>query len=141
MKLKTNFYPKDFPEKYLINGVYFKSEKDVVSEYLISAKVKESGVNCVVKIYLSEPLDNHFNTDGILVGDEIAVPDIGVELVCKLSLWGKYFFPSFEKNMQMYYDGKKYSNMQWSGDSIASMMEAINYAIEYGLDKSGIKPY
>ena len=43
--------------------------------------------------------------------------------------------------MQLYYDDEKYYKGKSKTNSITSLFEAINYGIEYGLNKSGIVPY
>lgn len=119
----------------LIKGVFFKSESDISSNYFLSLEIKDKGNNAVLKVY---------ETDEFLdykVGEEISLDEIDLELICEINLWGKYFFPKFNNEMQLYYDDEKYYKQKYKTNSITSLFEAINYGIEYGLNKSGIVPY
>ena len=133
--METKFKPKDTPNEHLKFGVYFKSENDISTQYLIEICEGRFEGNALVKIYTTDILDNHFETDGLINGDIIGIPEHETEWIAEIDLCGKYFFPKFNNDLQLYYSGKHKTN------SITSLMEAINYAIEYGLNKSKIKPY
>jgi len=137
----SKFSPKDYPKENLISGVYFKSENDVSTYYLVELCKGRYEGNALVKIYSTGIPDNYFDTHGLINGSEISFPDSDAECVCEIDLCGKYFFPKFNNEMQLYYDEEKYYNRQFKTNSITSLFEAINYAIEYGLNVSGIVPY
>ncbi len=137
----TKFSPNNFPKDLLVNGVYFKSENDVSSHYLIEFSKGSFEGNALVKIYTTDIPDNHFDTEGLVNGSEISFPEMDVEYVAEIDLYGKYFFPKFSDEMQLYYDDEKYYNGKCKTNSITSLFEAINYAIEYGLKKANITPY
>lgn len=139
--METNFKPKDIPNEYLKFGVYFKSENDISTQYLIEICKGRFEGNALVKIYTTDILDNHFETDGLVNGLIIGLPEYVTECIAEIDLCGKYFFPKFKNDLQLYYDNEKYYNGKHKTNSITSLMEAINYAIEYGLNKSKIKPY
>lgn len=138
--MKT-FKPENYPEEYLTKGVYFKSENDISTDYLIELLPGRMEGNALVKIYTTDIPDNHFNTDGLINGSEIWFPNIEIDSVCEVDLWGKHFFPKFKKDMQLYYDQEKYYKGKWKTNTITSLFECINYAIEYGLKKGNITPY
>lgn len=141
----SNFKPKDIPNEYLKFGIYFKSENDVSTQYLIELCEGRFEGNALVKIYTTDILDNHFETEGLANGLAngltIGLPEYETEWIAEIDLCGKYFFPKFKNDLQLYYDDEKYYNRKYKTNSITSLMEAINYAIEYGLNKSEIKPY
>lgn len=122
-------------------GIYFKSENDISTQYLIELCEGKFEGNALVKIYTTDSLDNHFNTKGLKNGLIIGLPEYETKWIAEVDLCGKYFFPKFNNELQLYYDNEKYYNGKHKTNSITSLMEAINFAIEYGLDKSGIKPY
>ena len=139
--METKFKPKDTPNEYLKFGVYFKSENDISTQYLIKLCEGRFEGNALVKIYTTDILDNHFETEGLVNGLEIGLPEYETEWIAEVDLCGKYFFPKFKNDLQLYYDDEKYYGHQTKTNSITSLMECINYAIDYGLNKSGIKPY
>jgi hypothetical protein len=139
--METNFKPKDIPNEYLKFGVYFKSENDISTQYLIELCEGRFEGNALVKIYTTDILDNHFETDGLANGLTIGLPEYEAEWIAEVDLYGKYFFPKFKNDLQLYYDDEKYYGHKTKTNSITSLMECINYAIEYGLTKSEIKPY
>ena len=55
----------------VVSGIYFKSENDVSSYYLIELHEGKYEGNALVKIYTTDIPDNHFDTDGIINGSEI----------------------------------------------------------------------
>lgn len=139
--METKFKSENIPTEYLKFGVYFKSENDISTQYLIQLCEGRFEGNALVKIYTTDILDNHFETDGLINGDIIGIPEHETEWIAEIDLCGKYFFPKFNNDLQLYYDDEKYYNGKHKTNSITSLMESINYAIEYGLNKSGIKPY
>ena len=143
--METKFKPKDIPDEYLKFGAYFKSENDISTQYLIElcdASIEGSmGGNALVKIYTTPILTNHFETNGLENGLTIGLPEYRIEWIAEVDLCGKYFFPKFNNDLQLYYDDEKYYNSNDKTNSITSLMECINFAIEYGIAKSGIKIY
>lgn len=135
------FMPKGESVSNLIFGAYFKSENDITTDYLIWLSEGEVGRNVTAKIYTTDIPSNHFDSEGLKNGDVVAFYDWDTELICEIKLWGKYFFPKFSDNLQLYYDDKKYYNGKHSTNQITSLMECINYAIEYALTTKQIKPY
>jgi len=138
---ETKFKQVDVPEDYLKYGVYFKSDKDVSTHYLIELCGGRFEGNVKVDIYTIEIPSNHFDTNGLVNGSVIGLYEPDCVWWCELDLCGKYFFPKFKNDMQLYYDDEKYYGASYKSDSIGSLMECINYAIEYGLTAAKIKPY
>jgi hypothetical protein len=137
----NDFTPKGYLIGDLTRGIYFKSENDISSNYLIElCKGKFEG-NALVKIYTTDIPDNHFDTKGLINGCNVAFPIHDAEWCCEIDLCGKYFFPKFDNEMQLYYDDEKYYGGKCKTNSITSLFECINYAIEYGLKHSNITPY
>lgn len=123
-----------------MKAIYFKSDKDVSSTYLIELGERRSW-RVTVDIYkmLSFPIEfSELKTGDTFNGDPL---EYDLEHVCSLNLCPKYFFPVFSSDMQLYYDEEKYYEGKSKTDSIASLMECVNYAIEIGLEYGGIKPY
>lgn len=139
--METNFKPKDTPNEYLKFGIYFKSENDNSTQYLIKLCEGRFEGNALVKIYTTGIFHNHFETDGLKNGLDIGLPEYEVNWIADIDLCGKYFSIKFKDDLQLYYDDEKYYGYKTKTNSITSLMECINYAIEYGLNKSGIKPY
>jgi hypothetical protein len=139
--METNFKPKDTPNEYLKFGIYFKSENDNSTQYLIKLCEGRFEGNALVKIYTTGIFHNHFETDGLKNGLAIGLPEYEVNWIADIDLCGKYFSIKFKDDLQLYYDDEKYYGYKTKTNSITSLMECINYAIEYGLNKSGIKPY
>lgn len=134
-------FKPDFPDKELKFGVYFKSDNDITTQYLIELCEGRYSGNVLVNIYTTDILENHFNTNGLSNGSIIGLLDYDMEWIASIDLCGKYFFPKFNNELQFYYDNKKYYKGNYKSNSITSLSEVINYAIEYGLNKSGIVPY
>ena len=124
-----------------IKGVYFESEKDVSTYYLITAHKILPKKSVTVRIYTTDIPDNYFDTKNVVNGSEVEYPEYSVTSVVEIRLWGKYFFLEFNNDIQHYYDGKKYYGQNISTDSNTSLAEAINYGIDYGLNKFGLVPY
>ena len=124
------------------NGYYFKSENDNQSYYFINFTEINNKQNVIVdvnKIDTQYGVANYWDLES---GIEINLMDFEYEKICTLELWAKYFFTKFESDgMQMYYDDKKYYDGKFKSDEIQSLADAINFAIEKGLELSEIKPY
>jgi len=117
-------------------GVYFKSASDVTTQYLVELCEGEYEGNALVKVYTLIDL-----IDEVAVGTKITWFDYEVEWIAEVNLCGKYFFPKFDNSLQLYYDDKEYYMGKSNTNSITSLMHCINFAIEYGLKESNIKPY
>ena len=139
--METKFRPDGYIDEYLVFGVYYKSENDITSQYLIQLCEGRFEGNALVKIYTTDILDNHFNTKGLENGSIIGLDENTIEWIAEVDLCGKYFFPKFNNELQLYYDEEKYYGGKYKSNEITSLMECINYAIEYGLKKANIKPY
>ena len=138
--MKTKFKP-NIPDEYLKFGAYFKSENDITTQYLIELCESRFEGNILVKIYTTDILSNYFKTDGLINSCVIGVPEDEAEWIAEVDLCGKYFFPKFNNKLQLYYDEEKYYKGNCKTNSVTSLMEAINFAIEHGLNKSNIVPY
>jgi hypothetical protein len=139
--METKYKPKDIPSSCLEFGIYFKSEKDISTEYFIELCEGTFAGNAIVKIYRTKILSNFFETEGLVNGSIIGLMGYNMEWIAEVNLSGKYFFPEFKNDLQLYYDAKKYYGDKNSTCSITSLMDCINYAIDYGLKESGIQPY
>lgn len=136
------FKPINIPEDYMKSGIYFKSDNDISTQYLIELKEGKFEGNVLIKIYSTDIIENHIDdTNGLVTGCKLYMPINDCIFVCEVDLCGKYFFPKFNNELQLYYDEKKYYKGKNNTNSITSLMECINYAIEYGLKKSNIIPY
>lgn len=129
-----------------ITGIFYKSDNDVTTCYFIKINSEEYERNINLGIYIIDtqyPLPYEVQDIWELEnGTEIHVFPSNINLICSLELWGKYFFHTFTaETQQFYYDEEKYYNDKWKTDSIQSVADVINYAIEYGLNKANIKPY
>jgi hypothetical protein len=138
--METKF-KSETPDEYQKFGIYFKSENDITTQYLVELCEGRYEGNALVKIYTTDILDNHFNTEGLTNGLKIGVPECEIEWIAEVDLCGKYFFPKFNNELQLYYDYEKYYKGGNKTNSITSLFECINFAIEYGINKSGIVPY
>lgn len=138
--MKNKFKPKDIDKELLLFGAYFKSENDITTDYLIELCETIHDNNILVKIYTTTMLENHFDTNGLTNGCIIELPKYETELIVEIELFGKYYFPIIKNDMQLYYDDEKYYSGEHKTNSITSLMECINYAIEYGLKKGEITP-
>lgn len=138
--METKF-KSNIPEEFQKFGIYFKSINDITTQYLIEVCEGKFEGNTLVKIYTTSILDNNFNTDGLINGCVIGVPEYETEWIADVDLCGKYFFPKFNNELQLYYDDEKYYKGNTKSNSITSLFESINFAIEHGLNVSGIVPY
>jgi len=84
--------------------VYFKSENDITTQYLIELCEGRFEGNALVKIYTTDILENHFKTDGLINGCVIGIPEHETEWISEVDLCGKYFFPKFKNELQLYYE-------------------------------------
>ena len=123
-------------------GYYFKSENDTQSYYFINFTEINNKQNVIVdvnKIDTSSGVDRYWDLES---GTTLELMNFEYEKICTLELWVKYFFTKFEsEGMQMYYDNKKYYDGKYKSDEIQSLADAINFAIEKGLELADIKPY
>ena len=123
-------------------GYYFKSVNDTQSYYFINFTEINNKQNVIVdvnKVDTSNGVDNYWDLES---GVKINLMDFEYEKICTLELWGKNFHITFNSEpMQMYYDDKKYYDGKYKSDEIQSLADAINFAIEKGLELSEIKPY
>lgn len=125
-----------------LKGIYFQSENNNQSHFFIHIKESEKNSNATVEIFL---IDSQFSVSetysNLDNGAEITFFPFEINLFCKLQLWGKYFYPIFTNDYQFYYDDVKYYDGKTKTDYIQSMADVINFAIEYGLKTTEIKPY
>lgn len=135
------FKPTGYPEDCLKNGVYFRSENDVTNHYLIEVCDGRYEGNALVKIYTTDIPSNHFDIEGLINGCEISFLESDTNWIAEIDLCGKYFFPKFNNDLQLYYDDEKYYGADYKSNSITSLFECINFAIEFGLKKANIIPY
>lgn len=141
-KEDVKFKPDHVPDEYLTLGIYFKSENDYSTDYFIELCEGEYEGSAIVKVYSVDGIWNIFNIDGIKNGDYICLPEWERECFAEVKLCGKYFFPTFKNDLQLYYcDEQHYGCEGMKSNSITSLFESINYAIEWGLKESKIKPY
>lgn len=124
----------------LITGIFFRSDNDNSTNYVVSAKEINKDHNVIMEVYevgciqTSDPV--------ISTGDEVATfEDQYSELLVTINCWGKYFFPVYSNDMQLYYDQEVHYRGKYKTDQIISMAEAVNFAIKVGLDLAEIKPY
>lgn len=138
----TKYKEEGVPDDFLKFGVYFQSENDTQTTYFIYSEKGVTEGNAKVKVFTTEILSNWFDVSDIEIGNIIGLASWHLhEEIVEIDLWGKYFFPKFNNKLQLYYCDEKYYGRKWKTNSITSMFEAINYAIEYGLKANGIKPY
>ena len=113
-----------------MKGIYFKSDKDNTSHFLITFEVLKPHHNTVAIIY-DIPLPQKDLTNG----DK--VESFEAEIFCKLDIWNKYYFPEFYHgdNNQWYhnYNGKE--------DRIGAVCDVLKYGLDTGLIKGNIKVY
>lgn len=134
--------PSDIPNDELITGIYFKSDNDISTEYLIELREGNFEGHAVIKIgSLFNEVRSYIDTRELTNGCEIGLPYDEIELLCEIDLYPKNFWLKFVDDIMLYYDEKKYYGSSHRNNSVTSLMECINYAIEYGLNTSGITPY
>ena len=133
--------PNDIPDDELITGIYFKSDNDISTEYLIELREGNFEGHFIVKICSTPIVSNYIDANNLINGCEISLPYDEIGYLCEIDLFPKDFRLRFTDDIMLYYDEKKYYEGNHSTNSVTSLMECINYAIEYGLNVSGIKPY
>ena len=129
------------PEEYQINGYYFRPSSHICKHFIITVTDLVAGDNVTVVIYETGiPQDSGKE---LLIANGEPVIAIDTSLVCSIKLFGKYFFPTFAKNMQLYYDDSYYDDNHSKNktDEVMSIAEVMNFAIKLGLEKATIKPY
>ena len=114
-------------------GLFYKSPNNVCTNYFIEYNEGRFDGEICVGIY--EILD--FEDYGYKNGDEIVVLNSDLDLLVCMDLVGKYFTLNFKENIQFYYDEEKYFSKNYKTDSVASLSDVINFAIE----KSCINKY
>lgn len=128
--------------KEQVTGIYFKSDNDISTEYLIELREGNFEGHAIVKICsLFDEVRSYIDTRELTNGCEINLPYDEIGYLCEIDLFPKDFRLRFTDDIMLYYDEKKYYEGNHSTNSVTSLMECINYAIEYGLNISGITPY
>lgn len=125
-------------------GVYFKSPNDISTEYVISLNQSCTiGEAPEVIIWLSScPFSYHYKQEELYNGSEVMLDEDDIDdAIVRIKFNGRYFYPTFNYNRELEYDKQKAYGSEEKTDKIASLMEAINFAIEYGLKETGIKHY
>ena len=114
-----------------MKGIYYKSESDNQSHFLINWEVRQENHNVQVNIYDIElPQEDLQNGDLVESYDDV--------IFCRIDLWNKYYFPTFSnaKN-QWYYDylglGKECR--------MTAISDVMKFAVKIGLEKGNIKLY
>lgn len=119
-----------------INGVFYKSCNDISSNYLIEYIIGRYKGNALVKIY-NIPIP----TEGVNIGDNISMFKCDCKWVAEVDLCNKYFSPKFNNDLQLYYCDKEFYRKEDKTNSIESIMDAIMFAIRYGLKLGNINVY
>lgn len=132
------YIQKNVPGEFLIDGIYFKSSEDIMSEYFITIDIIELKSSAIIKIYNMDIPSNLFDAEGLVNGSEIKIYEPSY-CICEIDLFEKYYFPNL-RLQQLYYDDKKYYGQKHKSNEITSLMECINFAVDYGLNKAEIKP-
>lgn len=127
--------------KEQVTGIYFKSDSDISTEYLIELREGNFEGHFIVKIYSTPIVSNYIEANNLINGCEINLLYDEIGYLCEIDLFPKDFRLRFTDDIMLYYDEKKYYEGNHSTNSVTSLMECINYAIEYGLNISGITPY
>jgi hypothetical protein len=92
------------------------------SEFVVRVSDIRTGSSCMVELY-------------DLIDDERPV-FIEVNLICKIDVWGKYYFPEFNPTPQQWYH-----EMGPNEDRIQAVADAMKFALKLGLKRAEIKPY
>jgi hypothetical protein len=119
-----------------IKGYYFKSDKDVATDYFIEVADGVIDGNKIARVYEIDSLPSIFN-----IGAEVIIRQDQITFMAVVNLWPKHFILTISREFQFYYDDKKYYGSTRPSDQVASLSEAINFAIEKGLKDGNIKPY
>lgn len=109
---KLELIEKGFDVDYCKNGVYFRSEKDDETGYLIELCEGKFEGNAIVQIYTIDHNSQYFDFENTISGNDICYPEYECEWIAELNLCGKYFFPKFNNDLQLYYPGAKYYGIE-----------------------------
>lgn len=114
-----------------MKGVYFRSENDITSHFLINWEVIQENHNTIVNIY-----DIELPEEDLQNGD--LVTSYYPTLFCSINLWNKYYFPTFSNaENQWYYDypglGKECK--------MTAISDVMKFAVKIGLEKGNIELY
>lgn len=128
------------PEDCQVKGYYFRPQSHICKHFIITVTDTVDGQNTTVTAYETGiPQDCGKE---ILISNGESVIALDTSLVCSVKLWSKYFFPTFAKNMQLYYDDSLYDPQKKNKtDDVMSIAEVMDFAIKLGLEKAKIKPY
>jgi len=121
-------------EEFFKKGVFFKAKTHICRYFLIEVQVKIKGSNAAVAVYETGiPQDSegtlHFNN-----GDEMTSHE--TELLFKLDIWNKYYFPTFNNENNQWYH-----NEEGNEDHIQSTAEVMEFALQLGLKDAEINTY
>lgn len=142
-----------FEDEAHIFGYYFKSDKDVTSDYLVNVfiEIKDNFRECICKVYqishdwwhyAKNIMHDGANLADLKIGTVIAVNENDLELIAEINHGFKYYMLTMPINWkQMSYEDRKYYNTDYNNDTLAAIKESIDYAIEVGLRDSETKPY
>lgn len=127
---------KDIPEEYLTGGFYFKPGSHCGKHYLVKLTHVEVGTYAKVNICeISNPQEN-CKFDILENGSDITAITVDAEFIASIELYNKYYFPTFNQELQLYYTDDSYKS-----DEMTAISEVMNYAIKLGLEKANIKTY
>ena len=112
-----------------MKGIYFKSEKDNTSHFLLTHEVKSKNHNCVVKVY-----DIELPQEDLKNGDIVESFD-GV-LFVTIDIWNKYYFPQFTN-----IEDQWYHNYSGKEDRIGAVSDVMKYALDLGKSEGEIEIY
>lgn len=114
-----------------MKGIYYKSENDVTSHFLITCEIKQLNHNVQVRIYDIElPQEDLQNGDEVESYEEI--------IFCTIELWNKYYFPTFSNvQNQWYYDYPRLGKEC----RITAISDVMKFAVKIGLEKGNIELY
>lgn len=118
-------------------GYFFRSSISYANEYFILVEVNNTDNSAFVNIYKLVSLEDEDIVSGETILKNVDTSDMS--FICKLHLYGKYFFPKFSKDLQFYYEEANEDNTYSSGD-IDSLHEVMNFALNIGLKISKIIP-
>lgn len=129
------------PEEYQTKGYYFRPSSHVCKHFIITITDLTVGESVVVSVH--ETGIPQENSKEILIANGDPVIAIDTSLVCSIKLFGKYFFPTFAENMQLYYDDTLYDDKYKKNktDEVTAIAEGVNFAVKLGLEKANIKLY
>ena len=114
-----------------MKGIYFKSEKDLTSHFLITVDVKQEGHHSLVHIY-DMSLPQEYLKNGHIVDDS----QLDSKLLCTLDIWNKYYFPTFNNDNNQWYH-----NMDGKEDRIGAVADVLKFAKKLGIERGEIDLY